>query len=170
MIVAASRTNWGELAATSHYRTATAIADKLAEGNVDEASTGLQELIEAVARSERRALRSQLIRAMIHVLKWKTQPKRRSSGWALSIYDAREEITAIQEEVPSLTREAIEEMWEQCFAIAKRKAKVEMNQDVTVEQLSWREVFEDEYFPVEPRPSPAPRTKKANKGRRKKQS
>jgi hypothetical protein len=146
MTVAGSKTNWEELAATSHYRTAAAIADELAEGNVDEAATGLQELMEAVARSERRALRSQLIRLMVHLIKWLMQPGRRSGSWAATIYQAREEIAAIQEEVPSLTREAIEEMWEYCFTAAKRQAQAEMNQETQLEGISWQQAFEDEYL------------------------
>lgn len=137
--------NWQELAAASHYQTAVAIAQELAAGNVREASVGLEELIEAVGRSERRALRSQLIRLMVHVLKWRDQPPRRSGGWAVSILQAREEIAAIQEEVPSLSRAAIEGMWDYCNKAAVRQAEAEMGQSVASGELSWDEVFEADY-------------------------
>jgi hypothetical protein len=137
--------DWQQLSTTSHYETAVAIARELEAGNVQEAAVGIQELIDAMARSERRALRSQLIRLMAHILKWMIQPQRRSSGWAVSIYQAREEIAAIQEEVPSLTRKVLEELWERCFAAATRQAQAEMNQKVEVAGLSWEEVFEADY-------------------------
>lgn len=137
--------NWQELAATSHYRTAVSIAEELAAGNVREASEGLEELIEAVARSERRALRSQLIRLMTHIIKWKDQPDRRSVSWEVTILQAREEIASIQDEVPSLTRAVIEELWEASLRAASRQAKAEMRKAPSTTSLSWNEVFEAEY-------------------------
>jgi hypothetical protein len=71
--------NWQELASTSHYQTAVAIAHVLRDGDVREATTGIQELIEALARSDRRELRSQITRLMAHVIKWKYQPEKKVS-------------------------------------------------------------------------------------------
>lgn len=138
--------SWQELASTSHYRTAVAIAERLAEGRFDDASDGLGELIEAVARSERRVLRSQLVRLMTHILKWREQPSRRSASWAVTILQAREEIAAIREEVPSLTRDVIEAMWDDCFRSAARQAEAEMNSAPEASSLSWDDVFEVTYF------------------------
>ncbi len=137
--------NWQELAATSHYRTAVAIARDLAAGNVREATMGLEELIDAVARSERRALRSQLIRLMLHVIKWQAQPSKRSGSWAVSILQAREEIASIQEEVPSLTRAVIKEIWDHCARAAQRQAEAEMGRPAMGVELSWSDVFDCEY-------------------------
>ena len=137
--------NWQELSATSHYQTATEIKDKLQEGNVQEARIGIEELIEALARSEKRALKNQLIRLMMHIIKWKSQPERRSRSWSASIQNAREEILDIQEEIPSLTEAVILEMWEKCFRAAKREADGEMNRESQVSELSRKEVFEDQY-------------------------
>ncbi|HNJ43795.1 MAG TPA: DUF29 domain-containing protein [Acidobacteriota bacterium] len=137
--------NWQDLSATSPYQTALEIEDELAKGNIAEASAGLKELIEALGRSEKRALKSQLIRLMAHIIKWKTQTQKRSRSWVASIYNAREEIADIQEETPSLTNEVIEEIWEKCFQAAKRDAEAEMNQDTRMAGLSWEDVFEAEY-------------------------
>lgn len=138
-------TNWQELAATSHYRTAVAVANELSAGNVPEASAGLEELIEAVARSERRALRSQLVRLLLHVLKWKNQPDKRTVSWAVTILQARDEIAAVREEVPSLTREAVEAMWASCLKSAVKQAETEMRQKAAEATVSWDEAFEAEY-------------------------
>lgn len=64
--------DWQELSTSSHYKTAVAIGDTLKDGNVEEAKNGVEELIEALSRSEKRALKSQLVRLMVHILKWKT--------------------------------------------------------------------------------------------------
>jgi hypothetical protein len=42
--------DWQELATTSHYQTAVAVRNALREGNVDDATTGLEELIDALSR------------------------------------------------------------------------------------------------------------------------
>jgi hypothetical protein len=53
---------------------------------------GLEELIDALSRSERRALESHLMRLMQHVITWKCQPDLRSRSWVNTIANARESI------------------------------------------------------------------------------
>lgn len=137
--------DWQELSATSHYQTAQEIEQELERGNIQEAATGLKELIEALGRSEKRALKSHLTRLMAQVIKWETQPEKRSRSWVAKIYTGREEVKDIQEETPSLTNEIIEEVWGKCFQAAKREAEADMNQDSSVIELSWEEVFENKY-------------------------
>ena len=136
---------WQELSANSHYQTAVAIEQELQKGNIPEATAGIKELIEALGRSEKRALKSHLVRLMAHIIKWKTQPERCSYSWAATIYSAREEIRDIQSETPSLTDAIIREMWDRCFPTAKREAEGDMNQAATVTALSWHEVFEEPF-------------------------
>ena len=143
--VEAGTVNWEEMAASSHYRTAEAVQQQLKKGNLGEAAVGLQELIQALGRSEKRELKSQLIRLMSHVIKWRTQPQRRSQAWAATICNAREEIADIQEEAPSLTDPVIRNMWERCFVAAKREAEGQMNRRSTLAGLSWKDVFEEPY-------------------------
>jgi hypothetical protein len=136
---------WDELAASSHYQTAVAVEEALDRGEIADAKVGIQELIDALARAEKRALRSQLIRLMMHVIKWKTQPERRSRSWRASINSARREIEEIQEETPSLTRAVIKAMWDKCFEAAVEDAEGEMDKKPSVEKLTWAQVFEHEY-------------------------
>ena len=138
-------TNWQELAVTSHYQTAVAVEEALQRGDVPDAAAGIQELIDALSRADKRALRSQLIRLMTHVIKWKSQPEKRSRSWRQTIRSARQEIADLQEDTPSLTREVIEGMWVSCLASAKENAEDEMNQETSVSKLTWKEVFEKEY-------------------------
>jgi hypothetical protein len=137
--------NWQNLSSTSHYKTALAVKNEIAIGNLPEAIVGIEELIHALSRSEKRALKSQLIRLMLHIIKWQSQPERRSFSWIASIKDAREEIADIQEETPSLTNSVIEEMWDKAFIIATRDAQAEMGKKSSLTSLTWQTVFEDDY-------------------------
>lgn len=137
--------NWQALSAESPYKTAVAVKAALEQGDAPEAIHGIQELIDALSRSEKRALKSQLVRLMLHIIKWKTQPERRSWSWVASIKDAREEILDIQEETPSLNEAVIQSLWQKAFDIAKRDAQAEMQRRSPVQALSWQEVFDDEY-------------------------
>ena len=134
--------DWQRLTSESPYQAALAVQNELQRGRVGEATHGLEELIDALARSEKRALKSQLVRLMVHILKWKVQPDRRSRSWAASIANARDEIADIQEETPSLNRGVIRNLWDKCYKTAKRDAEGEMNQKVRGRTLTWKEVFE----------------------------
>lgn len=135
---------WHDLATTSHYQTAVTIKQALEAGNTDEAMTGLEELIEALSRSDRRALRSQLIRLMAHIIKWHTQPDSRSRSWAATIENARIDIEDLLELEPSL-RPSLPGLLKELFGKAKRSAEKEMAVKTSLTELSWEEVFEVDY-------------------------
>lgn len=140
-----TKQDWDWLTINSHYQTATAVQQLLREGQSMEASVGLDALIEAMGRSEKRAVKSQLIRLMIHIIKWKSQPERQSSSWSISIRSARNEIEDIQEEIPSVNRDFLESIWEKCFQRAAKDAEDEMGIKSKLTFLNWEEVFEEEY-------------------------
>lgn len=137
--------NWQRLSAVSPYQTALAIHEELSRGNLTEADHGIMELIDALSRSEKRALKSQLIRLMKHIMKWETQPEQRSRSWVATIHNARGEIRDIQEETPSLSDAVLREMWDACLASALVEAEAEMNRDSAVTRLSWEQAFQREY-------------------------
>ncbi len=62
----------------------------------------LVEEVEDLGKSQRRAVRSQLARMMMHLLKQRVQPERAGSSWKSSIYDAQREISFEIEDSPSL--------------------------------------------------------------------
>jgi len=70
--------DWEMMAINSHFQTAQAAQTLLQQGQTEEAKAALNELVEAMSRSERQALKSQLIHLMMHIIKWKTQPNKRS--------------------------------------------------------------------------------------------
>lgn len=139
------QTDWELLAVNSPYQTAQAIRQLLQEKKFVEATEGLEILIESMGRSERRAVKSQLIRLMSHVIKWKCQPEKRSASWTVTIRNARMEIEDSQAEYPSLNRTFIESIWHQALTIAIRNAEDEMGKKAEIRSLAWEEVFEEEY-------------------------
>ena len=137
--------NWHDLATTSHYQTAVAVKHALHVGDTDNAMIGIEELIDALARSDRRALESHLMRLMQHIMKWRVQPDRRSRSWAATIRTARRQIARLQRETPSLNRRVIEAIWDDVLLDALDEAEGEMNRRVAPLTLTWDEVFETEY-------------------------
>jgi hypothetical protein len=143
---AAAAMDWELLAATSHSQTAIAIHEKLQQQDYGEAMHGLEELIEALARADKRALESHLIRVMQHVITWKMQPERRSRRWMRTIRNGRKEIRKLQQDTPSLTDQLIrEQLWDDCLDSAVGEAEGDMDRDLPPLALTWQEVFEDEY-------------------------
>jgi hypothetical protein len=107
---------------------------------------GLEELIDALARADKRALESHLIRVMQHVITWKMQPERRSRSWIRTIRNGRKEIRKLQQDTPSLTDQLIcERLWDDCLDSAIGEAEGDMDGDLLPVTLTWQEVFEDEY-------------------------
>jgi hypothetical protein len=137
--------DWEELTATSYVDTVTELQNTLAENDYEQVSEGLQTLFISMSQELKRALRSQLSRLMMHVIKWKIQPEKRSGSWAVSILDARENIDEILCEKPSLNRRFIEEIWDKTVQQAIRKAEEETQCRTNLSTLTWAEVFEEEY-------------------------
>lgn len=70
----------------------------------------LTEELVALAKRDRRSLRSHLQVLMHHLLKWQAQPDNRSSNWEGSIRNARDEIQGILEDSPSLWNELLQDL------------------------------------------------------------
>ena len=84
----------------------------------------LEQLIEEVedlGKSERSAIKSQLDRVLLHLLKWELQPQRRTDSWLDSITDARNQIERTIEDSPSLRRYPMEQL-DACYQRARRRA------------------------------------------------
>jgi hypothetical protein len=139
--------NWQELATTSHYQTAVAIRDTLQEGNVGDAATGLEELIDALARADVRALRSHLVRLIQLIIKWQVRPQLRTQSWVATIAIQRQEIADLREENPRFTEAYIRErLWDRCVQLAVKEAERDMNRAIPEPPvLNWEDVFETDY-------------------------
>jgi len=62
----------------------------------------LAEEIEGLSKSDKRAIKSQLVRLLFHLLKLRFQPDQPSASWRNSVQDARFAIASIIEDSPSL--------------------------------------------------------------------
>ena len=136
---------WNELVFQSPYLAVVKAKQLLQEGKITEVDQILENLVESMGRSEKRAVSSQLTRLMLHIIKWKCQPEKRSPSWVISIRSARREIADSQEEMPSLNQEFLESIWDKCFASAKQDARDELGKKPEIIALSWDEVFEEIY-------------------------
>jgi hypothetical protein len=125
--------------------TVKAIQRELEKGHIDEVEEGLSLLMQSMSKQEKRAVRSQLIRLMKHIIKWKSQPEKRSTSWVASIVNARHEIEEEKEFEPSITDDYIRSVWEKCLSKAIVEAEADMNKKSAIRELSWDEVFNDDY-------------------------
>jgi Domain of unknown function DUF29 len=137
--------DWQELASTSHYQTAFEVRQELYAGNMQEAIAGVTELIDALTRSDKRALKAQVSRLMKHIIKWNTSPQFRTVACSLSILDARREINYLLEDTPSLAQKDIQDFWQAALEAASIEAEIETGIELPPARLSWAEVFENKY-------------------------
>lgn len=81
----------------------------------------LADAIEDLGKSERRGITSQLTRLLVHLLKWRFQPARRSDSWLDAIADARLQLRLAIEDSPSLRAYPAGQL-DPCHARARRSA------------------------------------------------
>ena len=84
----------------------------------------LVEELEDVGKSEKRGLRIQLQRVIMHLLKWKFQPQMRTASWRLSILEGRKAIKGAIEDSPSL-KQLIPSLISNLYEDAKESAIME---------------------------------------------
>ena len=82
------------------------------------------EEIEDMGKSERRELLSRLTVLLLHLLKWKWQPEKRSTSWQSTMDSQRAELVELFEDSPSLRR-AVEEGLPKVYRNAIRRAGIE---------------------------------------------
>jgi len=84
----------------------------------------LVEEIETIGRSEKHALQSNLIVVLLHLLKYKYQPQRRSSSWLSSIAEHRDRLEIVLTDNPSL-QTYVDTVFQKCYSKARRRAAIE---------------------------------------------
>ncbi len=83
---------------------------------------------------------------MEHIIKWLSQPDKKSGSWKNSIKGAQEKIEKLRTEHPSIPDSFIEENWDKAFKIATKEAEKEMGKKSTVDKLTWDQVFNTKYI------------------------
>lgn len=84
----------------------------------------LAQEVEAMGRSEKRALKSNLIVLLMHLLKMKYQPDKSSQSWRRTIVEHRRRILLAFEDSPSL-KPYFREVFDACYDAARRDAATE---------------------------------------------
>ncbi|VXD24190.1 DUF29 domain-containing protein [Planktothrix paucivesiculata] len=99
--------------------------NQLKTGQLLEVDWGnLIEEIESMGRSEKQALESNLIIVLLHLLKYKYQPDKRSNSWLSSIYEHRRRLRKALKSSPSL-KPYYTEVLEECYQDARQEAALE---------------------------------------------
>lgn len=138
--------NGGEIASYSELLAAQEIKQSFDAGDLTDVENGLTQLIETMSRSEKRALQRQLIRLMVHLIKWQIQPEKRSRSWLMSIRNARYENRSLQKFTPSLNANFVQSIWAESLDEAGGDAESETGiTSATAIELTWEDVFDTTY-------------------------
>lgn len=81
--------------------------------------------IEALGRSEQRAIRSHLVILLQHLLKWQYQSEYQSRSWRNSINNARDDLAELLDENPSLKGDFLTDSLPGAYSKARKKASDE---------------------------------------------
>jgi hypothetical protein len=84
----------------------------------------IAEELEGMARSDRREIRNRLVVLLVHLLKHKFQPRRRSRGWRATIAEQWHRIATVIDDSPSLQPFPASIM-DRCYADARAQAVLE---------------------------------------------
>jgi hypothetical protein len=113
----------------------------------------LVEEVEGLAKRDRKAMRSQLQRLLIHLLKWHYLPndlERTHGNWGATIHHARDEITDDMEDSPSLRRYPAEVL-DRVYQRARREVSYQTQLDLSTfpERCPWpiERILEDDWLP-----------------------
>jgi hypothetical protein len=108
------------------------------------------EELETMGRSERQALQSNLQVVLMHLLKYKYQPGKRTKSWRFTLLEHRDRIEVLLEDSPSL-RTYLSENFARSYTKARKKAAVETDLDIEIFPLNSpftiEETLDSDYLP-----------------------
>ncbi len=110
----------------------------------------LIEEIESMGRSEKDALESNLEQLLMHLLKWKYQPDKRSNSWQYSIAEHCLRLKKAFKKSPSLKR-YLEEVFDDCYQdarlLASRETGLSKETFPIICPFAKENIFNPEYLP-----------------------
>jgi hypothetical protein len=126
-------------------------ANLISEGKFSEVdAANLIEEIEDMGRSEKRAIESNLVVLLLHLLKYKYQPEKRSNSWKSSVREHRRRLRKAFSDSPSLKRH-FEEVVDECYQDAREQAadETELPLDTFPQEspFTLAEVLNPDYLP-----------------------
>jgi hypothetical protein len=135
------------------YAWANEQAALLRAGKLNEADVqNIAEEIESLGRSEKREIKSRLAVLLLHLLKWRFQPDKRSASWEESIRTQRRELPLVLADNPSL-KSQWPEFTAYAYRSARRDAAVETNLPFSrfPAECPWtlEQAIDDDFWPEE---------------------
>ena len=113
-------------------------------------AANLIEELEDMGRSEQRAVESNLVVVLLHLLKYKYQPAKRTNSWKASIREHRRRLRKAFSVSPSLRR-YFEEVFDECYQDAREQAADETGLPLdtfpTVSPFHPSEALNPDYLP-----------------------
>ena len=110
----------------------------------------LIEEIESMARNNRRELKSRLTLLIMHLLKWKYQPQKKSKSWLNTIVEQRRQIKFLLEDNPSL-KPSIQMIIDNCYQHGKKDASLETRLSLNTfpinDPFTIEEILDEDFFP-----------------------
>ncbi|WP_016949271.1 DUF29 domain-containing protein [Anabaena sp. PCC 7108] len=129
-------------------------AKQLKNGNFEEIDlANLIEEIESMGRSEKRALKSNLLVVLMHLLKYKYHPEKCSNSWLSTIYEHRRRLKEDLTESPSL-KKYFSEVFSECYQDARKQASLETGLSLDIfpfdSPFTTDESLNQDYLPEQP--------------------
>lgn len=110
----------------------------------------LIEEIESMGRSDKREVYSRLKVLLLHLLKWKYQPQKRTGSWRNTIDEQRDQLNLILADSPSLNTH-LQAIFADCYLKGKKGAANETNLPLSTFPVdcpfSQAEILDAEFFP-----------------------
>jgi hypothetical protein len=110
----------------------------------------IAEELDALAKNQRRELRSRLTVLLMYLLKWRYQPDLQSRSWRITIDNQRDELQDILDDSPSLRTE-LDAFIQKSYPRALRKAVFETGIDATgfPEDCPWssEQILDSDFWP-----------------------
>jgi len=112
--------------------------------------TNLAEEIEDMGRSEKRAIESNLRVLLMHLLKYKYQPGKRSSSWKSTIREHRKRLQKAFRDSPSLRRyveDVFDESYQDARELAADETEMEIDRFPETSPFSLEKTLDPNYLP-----------------------
>jgi hypothetical protein len=110
----------------------------------------LAEEVEGLARSEARELKSRLEILLVHLLKWRYQPAKRSRSWRLTIREQRQRVVQVLEESPGLKGtlgESVTAVYALARLVATRETRLAERTFPPASPWTFEQMTDEEFWP-----------------------
>ncbi len=126
-------------------------ATLLRQGRLEEVDIiHLTEELDSMGAGERRELYSHLKILLVHLLKWRYQPERRSDSWVYTIDEQRDQIIYLLRQSPSLKSTVpavLEEAYLPARRFAARETRLPMATFPERSPFTVDQIFDPDYWP-----------------------